>query len=146
MISCACVLPSRLILFDLTFYLVPGPLFLLASVALRYLLSFSHSRHVSMNELSNQFSEIHIHVTLLLRGLQCLLPLNKFRFLSVALKVPRNLIHTHTYPSLTTTSLQQFVTLLTYRSQSDDTIISLQTDSGHTLFYFIVCINFFLSF
>jgi hypothetical protein len=28
------VLPSRLILFDLTFSLVPGPLFLLASVAL----------------------------------------------------------------------------------------------------------------
>jgi hypothetical protein len=27
------VLPSRLILFDLTFSLVPGPLFLLASVA-----------------------------------------------------------------------------------------------------------------
>jgi hypothetical protein len=32
------VLPSRLILFDLTFSLVPVPLFLLASVALRYLL------------------------------------------------------------------------------------------------------------
>jgi hypothetical protein len=32
LISCACVLPSRLILFDLTFSLVPGPLFLLASV------------------------------------------------------------------------------------------------------------------
>jgi hypothetical protein len=32
------VLPSRLILFDLTFSLVPVPLFLLASVALGYLL------------------------------------------------------------------------------------------------------------
>jgi hypothetical protein len=29
------VLPSRLILFDLTFSLVPGPLFLLASVAFK---------------------------------------------------------------------------------------------------------------
>jgi hypothetical protein len=38
LISCACVLPSRLILFDLTFSLVPGPLLLLASVALKYLL------------------------------------------------------------------------------------------------------------
>jgi hypothetical protein len=38
LISCACVSPSRLILFDLTFSLVPVPLFLLASVALRYLL------------------------------------------------------------------------------------------------------------
>jgi hypothetical protein len=37
LISCVWVLPSRLILFDLTFSLVPGPLFLLASVALRYL-------------------------------------------------------------------------------------------------------------
>jgi hypothetical protein len=32
LISCAWVLPSRLILFDLTFSLVPGPLFLLVSV------------------------------------------------------------------------------------------------------------------
>jgi hypothetical protein len=30
-----CVLPSRLILFDLTFSLVPGPLFLLALVAFK---------------------------------------------------------------------------------------------------------------
>jgi hypothetical protein len=35
LISCACVLPSRLILFDLTFSLAPGPLFLLASVAFK---------------------------------------------------------------------------------------------------------------
>jgi hypothetical protein len=37
------VLPSRLILFDLTFSLVPGPLFLLASVAFKvsaFILSF----------------------------------------------------------------------------------------------------------
>jgi hypothetical protein len=32
------VLPSRLILLDLTFSLLPGPLLLLASVALKYLL------------------------------------------------------------------------------------------------------------
>jgi hypothetical protein len=35
LISCAWVLPSRLILFDLTFSLVPVPLFLLASVAFK---------------------------------------------------------------------------------------------------------------
>jgi hypothetical protein len=35
LISCVCVLPSRLILFDLTFSLVPGPLLLLASVAFK---------------------------------------------------------------------------------------------------------------
>jgi hypothetical protein len=40
LISCAWVLPFRLILFDLTFSLVPVPLFLLASVALKYLLYF----------------------------------------------------------------------------------------------------------
>jgi hypothetical protein len=34
LISCACVLPSRLILLDLTFSLVPGPP-LLASVAFK---------------------------------------------------------------------------------------------------------------
>jgi hypothetical protein len=38
LISCAWVLPSRLILFDLTFSLVPVPLFLLASVALAFFL------------------------------------------------------------------------------------------------------------
>jgi hypothetical protein len=35
LISCAWVLPSRLILFDLTFSLVPGPLLLLALVAFK---------------------------------------------------------------------------------------------------------------
>jgi hypothetical protein len=40
-VDCACVLPSRLILFDLTFSLVPGRLLLLASVTLKYLISFS---------------------------------------------------------------------------------------------------------
>jgi hypothetical protein len=35
LISCAWVLPSRLILLDLTFSLVPGPLLLLASVAFK---------------------------------------------------------------------------------------------------------------
>jgi hypothetical protein len=38
LISCACVLLSRLILLELTFSLVPGLLLLLASVALKYLL------------------------------------------------------------------------------------------------------------
>jgi hypothetical protein len=38
LISCACVLPSRLILLDLTFSLVPGPLLLLASIAFKVLL------------------------------------------------------------------------------------------------------------
>jgi hypothetical protein len=38
LISCACVLPSKLILLELTFSIVPGPLLLLASVALKYLL------------------------------------------------------------------------------------------------------------
>jgi hypothetical protein len=33
--SYACVLPSRLILFDLPFSLVPGPLLLLASVGFK---------------------------------------------------------------------------------------------------------------
>jgi hypothetical protein len=36
------VLPSRLILFDLTFSLVPGPLFLLASVAFKVSALVSH--------------------------------------------------------------------------------------------------------
>jgi hypothetical protein len=40
MISCACVLPSKLILLELTFSLVPGPLLLLTSVALKCLLYF----------------------------------------------------------------------------------------------------------
>jgi hypothetical protein len=35
LISRACVLPSRLILLDLTFSLVPGPLLLLVSVAFK---------------------------------------------------------------------------------------------------------------
>jgi hypothetical protein len=40
LISCAWVLPSRLILFDLTFSLLPGPLFLLASVGFKVSESF----------------------------------------------------------------------------------------------------------
>jgi hypothetical protein len=48
LISCACVLPSKLILFDLTFSLVSGPLLLLASVALKYLLY--SQRNSDMNE------------------------------------------------------------------------------------------------
>jgi hypothetical protein len=41
------VLPSRLILFDLTFSVVPGPLFLLASVAFKDLLQIKkhHATH-----------------------------------------------------------------------------------------------------
>jgi hypothetical protein len=35
LISCACVLPSKLILLELNFSLVPGPLLLLASVAFK---------------------------------------------------------------------------------------------------------------
>jgi hypothetical protein len=37
LLSCAFVLPSKLILLKLTFSLVPGSLLLLASVALKYL-------------------------------------------------------------------------------------------------------------
>jgi hypothetical protein len=40
LISFACVSPSKLILLELNFSLVPGPLLLLASVALKYLLQF----------------------------------------------------------------------------------------------------------
>jgi hypothetical protein len=45
------VLPSRLILFDLTFSLVPGPLFLLASVAFK--VSALVSLHYGQQMLAN---------------------------------------------------------------------------------------------
>jgi hypothetical protein len=51
LISCACVLPSRLILFDLTFSLVPGPLLLLASVAFK--LSSLVSLHWGQQMIAN---------------------------------------------------------------------------------------------
>jgi hypothetical protein len=68
-----CVLPSRLILFDLAFSLVPGPLFLLASVALkvsalvslRYILYFFYVTASSRKEGSSSLCKYSESLTII---------------------------------------------------------------------------------